>query len=101
MHFTNTQINRALILAAGISNSFFKPLYDKPKGLFRFKDEILIERQIRQLQEAGISDIAIVIGYEKEQYFYLEQKLGVKLFVNENYARRGSLSSLLYPPRYI
>ena len=57
------RVNRALILVAGISNSFFKPLYDKPKGLFRLKDEFLIERQIRQFQEAD-----------------LEQKFGVKIF---------------------
>lgn len=93
-----TRISHALILAAGLSKRFFKPLYDKPKGLFKYKNELLIERQIRQLHEAGITDIAVVIGYEKEQYFYLEQKYGVKLFVNEEYARRGSLSSLLFPP---
>lgn len=94
----SNSIKRSLILAAGISNRFFKPLYDKPKGLFQYKNELLIERQIRQFQEAGISDIAVVIGYEKEQYFYLEQKFGVKLFVNEEYNRRGSIKSLLAVP---
>ena len=88
----------AIILAAGTSGKFFKPLYDKPKGLFQFKGELLIERQIRQLKEAGVEQIAVVLGYEKEQYFYLEEKFGVELFINEKFAGQGNLGSLLIPP---
>ena len=93
-----TVAKRAVILAAGPSEKFFKPLYDKPKGLFKFKGELLIERQIRQLHEAGIGEIAVVLGYEKEQYFYLEEKFGVELFINEKFAGQGNLGSLLIPP---
>lgn len=85
---------RAVILAAGKSAKFFPPLYDKPKGLFTFRGEVLIERQIRQLQEAGISDITVVIGYEKECFFYLEEKFGVKLLVSTRYNDESNLSSL-------
>ena len=42
-------------------------LYNVPKGLFIKDGETLIERQIRQLKEAGINDITIVIGY---YYFF-------------------------------
>lgn len=90
----NNQIVRAVILAAGKSSKFFPPLYDKPKGLFVFQGEVLIERQIKQLQEAGIRDITVVIGYEKEQFFYLEEKFGVDLIVNTKYADESNLSSL-------
>lgn len=70
----------AIILAAGKSSSFAPFTYERPKGLFRVKNEILIERQINQLIEAGIKDIYIVVGYMKEKFFYLEQKYlrGVK-----------------------
>ena len=61
----------AIILAAGKSGSFAPFTYEKPKGLFNVKGEILIERQIRQLKEAGIKDIYVVVGYMKEKYFYL------------------------------
>lgn len=88
----------ALILAAGISSKFFKPLYDKPKGLFQFKGELLIERLINQLRDAGIKKIAIVLGYEKEQYFYLEDKYGIEIFVNNNYINKGNIISLMTPP---
>ena len=84
----------AVILAAGKSSKFLPPLYDKPKGLFVFRNEVLIERQIRQLQEAGINDIAVVIGYEKERYFYLGEKFGVDLVTSLRYNDEGNLSSL-------
>lgn len=84
----------AIILAAGKSNRFAPFTYEKPKGLFRVKDEILIERQIEQLQQAGINEIYIVVGYMKEKFFYLEQKYGVKLIVNNEFGKKGNLYSL-------
>ena len=84
----------AIILAAGKSGSFAPFTYEKPKGLFNVKGEILIERQIRQLKEAGIKDIYVVVGYMKEKYFYLENKFGVKLIVNNKFGKYGNLYSL-------
>ena len=84
----------AIILAAGKSNRFAPFTYEKPKGLFRVKGEILIERQIEQLQQAGVSEIYIVVGYMKEKFFYLEQKYGVKLIVNNEFGKKGNLYSL-------
>lgn len=88
------KVNSAVILAAGKSSQFFPPLYDKPKGLFEYRGEVLIERQIRQLCEAGVKDIAVVIGYEKERFFYLEEVAGVDLVVSERWADESNLSSL-------
>lgn len=85
---------RAVILAAGKSSKFFPPLYDRPKGLFEYCGEVLIERQIRQLKEAGISDITVVIGYEKERFFYLAEKFDVRLVVSTRYNDESNLSSL-------
>lgn len=84
----------AVILAAGKSAKFFPPLYDKPKGLFEFRGEALIERQIRQLREAGIQNITVVVGYEKERFFYLCDKFGVNLVVSTGWADEGSMASL-------
>lgn len=88
------KINKSIILAAGKSSQFFPPLYDKPKGLFEYRGEVLIERQIRQLREAGVEDIAVVVGYEKEQFFYLEDEFGVDLVVSTRWADESNLSSL-------
>ena len=77
-------------------SSRFAPLsYEKPKGLLKVKGEILIERQIRQFQEAGITDITLVVGYMKEMFFYLEDEFNVKIVVNDDYFRYNNTSSLI------
>ena len=48
----------AIILAAGKSSNFAPFTYEKPKGIFCVKGEILIERQIRQLHEAGVEAVS-------------------------------------------
>ena len=59
-------VDNAVILAAGTSSRFAPLSYEKPKGLITVRGEVLIERQIRQLKEAGIQEILIVVGYQKE-----------------------------------
>lgn len=85
----------AIIMAAGMSTRFAPLSYECPKGLLNVKGEILIERQIRQLQEAGISDITIVVGYMKESFMYLKEKFSVEIVVNEDYSRYNNTSSVI------
>lgn len=89
------KVDNAVIMAAGMSSRFAPLSYEKPKGLLKVKGEILIERQIRQLQAAGIRDITVVVGYMKEQFFYLQEQFGVSLVVNEDYWRWNNVSSLI------
>lgn len=85
----------AIILAAGKSSRFAPFTYEKPKGLFRVKGEILIERQIEQLIESGVQTIYVVVGYMKEKFFYLERKYPqVQLIINNNFGTKGNLYSL-------
>lgn len=85
----------AIILAAGKSNRFAPFTYEKPKGLFRVKGEILIERQIEQLREAGVEEVYVVVGYMKEKFFYLERKYpGVHLVINNEFGKKGNLYSV-------
>lgn len=88
------KVDNAIILAAGMSRRFAPFSYDMPKGLLVCKGEVLIERQIRQLHEAGISQIIVVVGYLMEQFAYLEDKLGVTLVANDDYAKRNNHSSI-------
>ncbi len=88
------RVDNAIILAAGLSSRFVPISYEKPKGVVKVKGEVLIERQIRQLREAGISDIVVVVGYRKEEFFYLEDRFGVELVVNNEYAERNNNSSI-------
>jgi len=87
-------LKNAIILAAGKSTRFAPFTYEKPKGLFNVRNEVLIERQICQLKEAGIKDIYIVVGYMKEKFFYLEEKYNVKLIINNNFSNKGNIYSL-------
>lgn len=92
----------AIILAAGKSNRFAPFTYEKPKGLFIVKGEVLIERQIKQLIEAGIKEIIVVIGYMKEKFFYLEQKYPeVKLIVNNTFGKYGNIYSIYVARNYL
>ncbi len=88
------RVDNAVIMAAGLSSRFAPISYEKPKGILRVRGEVLIERQIRQLLEAGITDITVVLGYKKEYFFYLKGKYGVDLVVNPSYATRNNNGSL-------
>lgn len=89
------KVDNAVIMAAGMSSRFAPLSYEKPKGVLVVKGEVLIERQIRQLQEAGIKDITVVVGYMKEKFFYLQEKFGVDIVVNEDYYRYNNTSTLI------
>lgn len=82
-------------MAAGMATRFAPLSYETPKGLLNVKGEILIERQIRQLKEAGISDIIVVVGYLAEKFVYLKEKYGVRIVMNEDYSRYNNTSSVI------
>ncbi len=48
------RVDNAVILAAGITK---ETIYAPPKGLFMIDGVPIIERQIRQMKEAGIDEI--------------------------------------------
>ena len=89
------KVKNAVIMAAGMSTRFAPLSYEKPKGLLAVKGEVLIERQIEQLLAAGIKDITIVVGYMKEHFFYLKNKYGVSIVVNEDYYQYNNTSTLM------
>ena len=87
-------VNNAVIMAAGTSSRFAPLSYERPKALTEVKGEILIERQIRQLQEAGIPEIILVVGYKMEQFFYLREKFGIHIVENKDYLTRNNNASI-------
>lgn len=88
------KVDNAVIMAAGASSRFAPLSYECPKALIEVKGEILIERQIRQLREAGIREIYIVVGYKAEQFDYLREKFGVHIVENKEYLTRNNHSSI-------
>lgn len=85
---------KAVILAAGYGQRSVPINLNVPKGLIKVRGEILIEKLIKQLKEAGISDIGIVVGYKKEAYEYLIDLYDVRLIVNTEYSKKNNLFSL-------
>ena len=70
------KVDNAIIMAAGTASRFVPLSYEKPKALVEVRGEVLIERQIRQLREAGIKEIIVVTGYKAEQFEYLKDRAG-------------------------
>ena len=95
------KVDNAVIMAAGISSRFAPISFEKPKALIKVKNEILIERQIRQIQEAGIQEIIVVVGYKKEQFSYLQEKFGVVIVENPEYAVRNNNGSIYAVRKYL
>ena len=66
------------VMAASLSERFAPVSYEHPKGTLRVRGETLIECQIRQLHEAGITDVAVV-GCKKEYFFHLAEQFGATI----------------------
>lgn len=94
--------DNAIIMAAGMSTRFVPISLEKPKGLLVVKNEVLIERQIEQLQDAGINEIVLVLGYKKEAFFYLEDKFeGINIIINPEYNTKNNTHTLYLAQKYI
>lgn len=93
--------DNAIIMAAGFGLRSLPLSRTVPKGLYVVKGEVLIERQIRQILEAGIKEIIVVVGYLKEKFYYLKEKYGVIIIENDDYYRYNNISSLYAARDYI
>lgn len=94
MRIMGYKVDNAIIMCAGTSSRFAPISYETHKGLIKVKGEILVERQINQLIEAGIKEIILIVGYKKEDFYYLKEKYGVKILYNEEYDSRNNNSSI-------
>lgn len=88
------KVDNAIIMAAGTSSRFAPLSYEQHKAMTVVKGEVLIERQIRQLQAAGVPEIYIVTGYKADQFEYLTGKYGIRLLHNPEYLTRNNHSSI-------
>lgn len=86
---------KALIVAAGISSRMYPLTLNKPKPLLEIGDSTIIEHSIKNLKKYGIKDIAVVVGYLREQFF---RTLGnrVKYIHNPFYKTTNDMASLWF-----
>lgn len=88
------RVDGALIIAAGFGSRFVPLTFETPKGLLEVFGERMIERQIKQLHEAGIRNITIAVGYLKEKFEYLIDKYDVNLLYNPEYTSKNTLATI-------
>lgn len=84
----------AVILAAGFGMRMVPINMETPKALLEVNGEKLIDRLISQLQEVGIEDITVIVGFMKEAFDYLKDGFGVKIIDNNEYAAKNNISSI-------
>lgn len=89
------KINNAIIFAAG-KGKRMRPLTNYvPKPLIKIHDIPLIELNIKYLNEIGITNITIVVGYLSQQFNYLKKKYNVSIIKNDLYKTTNNISSLI------
>ena len=90
------RVKNAIFQAAGLCSRFAPVSYDTPKGLVELRGEVLLERQIRQLHEKGITDITVCTGHLADRFDYLADKYGVELIHNPEFAHFNSISTVYH-----
>ena len=99
--FCKKKPKNAIILAAGYGMRMVPINVDCPKAFVEVRGEPLIERQIKQLNDAGITKIYVVVGFMKEQFEYLIDKYNVDLIVNPEYSTKNNLHSLCLASKHL
>ena len=87
---------KAIILAAG-EGKRLKPLTNNvPKCLLKYREEVILERIIRQIKDQGVTEIILVTGYLKDKIISRIDGIdGVKIIVNNRYEEDINIYSML------
>lgn len=90
-----SHVKQAIIMAAGVGQRMQPVTLTTPKPLVRVNGVRMIDTVIQALQNNGIREIYIVIGYLKEQFYSLVSEYdGVHLIENPYYDTCNNISSL-------
>ena len=83
---------KAVILAAGNSTRLAPFSDSRPKSMILISGELILERVLKQVREAGISEVCVVVGPKGEQIeeaFHFGKALGLKLSYQRQEAATG------------
>ena len=96
-------MRQAIILAAGKGSRLSKYTKTVPKALLPIKyGQTIIERMLYQLQDSGIQELIVVVGYKADNTIKRIEELSngfpninIRIVVNDQYETSGTLKSLL------
>lgn len=91
---------KAVIVAAGLSSRLYPITLKKPKGLLEVGDCALLERSVKILKKHNIHNIAIVVGFEKEQVVSMFGK-SVTYLQNPFYKFCNNMGSLWFAKKFV
>lgn len=96
------QVNRAIIMAAGVGKRMQPVTLETPKPLVLVNGIRMIDTVIRGLHENGIYEIYVVVGYKKKQFECLvKENPDITLIENPYYEDCNNISSLYVAREYI
>ncbi len=88
-------VRRAVIMAAGVGNRM-RPLTDSiPKPLVKVNGTRMIDTVVNALRNNGITEIYVVVGYLKEQFYdWTSEQNDIQIIENPFYDTCNNISSL-------
>lgn len=96
------QVERAIIMAAGLGNRMHPVTLETPKPLVKVNGVRMIDTVIQGLQNNGITEIYVVVGYLKEQFKELKNEYpSVNLIENPYFDTCNNIASLYVARDYI
>lgn len=91
------EIKKALIFAAGQGTRLRPLTLSTPKPLMKVNGIPMIETIITSMIANGIEQIFIMLGYQKEKFYYLKEKYSEVIFLeNPDYRERNTISSFYH-----
>ncbi len=92
---------QAVIVAAGEGRRLRPHTEDRPKALLQVQGRSLISRSIEQLMDAGVADIAAVVGYRKEMLMDHLDDYPVTFYFNPFYRITNNMASLWFAQAFV
>lgn len=94
-------VKRAIIMAAGIGKRMQPLTFEIPKPLVKVNGVRMIDTVVEGLRLNGISEIYVVVGHLREQFFEWGKEKGVRIIENPYYDICNNISSLYVARDYL